>query len=104
MAVVGELFNTRTEQVGWWHEPGVCSFWELRQRLGGRVKRQAFVEAVQALLAEGRVIEVWLAMPDMRESPHCLLLPGHSKALKHPVAQGPGAPGRFGPVNPGPRA
>jgi hypothetical protein len=76
----------------WLVPPGACSWWEMRQRVGGRVNTVEFRAAVDGLLAGGEVLEVWLAMPDGREPAHTLLLPGHSGVLRHPVAQARGLP------------
>ena len=79
-------------QDGWKQPPGSCAFWALRQKLGGRVGAEEFAEAVEALLADGRAIEVWLELPDRRDPPHCLVLPGRSEGLRFPVARARGLP------------
>lgn len=81
----------RAEERGpWLTPPGACAWWEMRQRVGGRTARADFRAAVDDLLAEGRLIEVWLALPGRRTPAHALLLPGASAALRHPVAQARG--------------
>src|SRR5205823_4119120 len=60
------------------HAPGVMPWWDVRQRVGGKFARRDFVAAVEALLAEGRLIEAWLR-PRGRATPsHVLIRPGHS--------------------------
>jgi hypothetical protein len=76
----------------WRHLPGTLPWWELRIRIGGRVSADAFAQAIEDLLAEGQLIEVWLARADGRDAPHLLMLPGKSSALKRPVAQARGKP------------
>ena len=91
MEFVGDFLAGRERvQTGWEQAPGSCAWWALRQRLGGRVTAAEFAEAIDALIAEGRLIEVWLAPPDRRQTPHCLLLPGRSDGLRHPVARARG--------------
>jgi hypothetical protein len=70
----------------------VSPWWQLRQRLGGRVDADAFRAAVDRLIAGGELLEVWLARPDRRDAAHVLLLPGHSAALSRPVARARGNP------------
>src|SRR3954466_7213593 len=77
-------------QTGWEQPPGSHAWWALRQRLGGRVTAAEFVDAIDALIAEGLLIEVWLTPPPRRQTPHCLLLPGRSDGLRHPVARARG--------------
>ncbi len=76
----------------WWHEPGTCSWWETRQRVGGRVTADAFRDAVDARTADGRLIEVWLARVGRRQPAHTLLIPGHAAALRRPVTRARGRP------------
>jgi hypothetical protein len=59
-------------------------------RLGGRVRTAEFAAAVQGLLGEGALIEVWLRSLGRREPAHVLLLPGCSAALKNPVVRARG--------------
>jgi hypothetical protein len=77
-------------QMGWEQAPGSHAWWALRQRLGGRVTAAEFADAIDALIAEGLLIEVWLTPPARRQTPHCLLLPGRSDGLRHPVARARG--------------
>ena len=79
-------------QMGWEQSPGSHAWWALRQRLGGRVTAAEFADAIDALIAEGLLIEVWLTPPARRQTPHCLLLPGRSDGLRHPVARARAAP------------
>ena len=92
MGDFGKLMGGNPVRTGWHHEPGTCPWWELRQRLGGRVNAADFAEAIETLLAAGRIIEVWLAVPDRRTAPHCLILPGRSAGLRRPVARARGLP------------
>jgi hypothetical protein len=78
---------------GWWHRPGALPWWELRTRVGGRVASTTFAGAVEGLIADGRVIEVWLAAHGRRTPSHVLLLPGHSGALKGRVVRARGHEG-----------
>jgi hypothetical protein len=82
----------RGEPDRWRHLPGTLPWWEVRQRLGGRVSASDFAGAVEDLLAEGRLIEVWLQQVDDRDAPHLLMLPGRSGGLKRPVARARGDP------------
>jgi hypothetical protein len=75
---------------GWWHRPGALPWSETRQRVGGRVKAAEFTAAVEDLMAEGNLIEVWLRMAGRRAPSHVLLLPDHPEALRHPVARARG--------------
>ena len=91
MEFVGDfLTGGERVQTGWEQAPGSCAWWALRQHLGGRVTAAEFADAIDALIAEGLLIEVWLAPPDRRQTPHCLLLPGRSEGLRHPVARARG--------------
>lgn len=76
----------------WWIWPGVCPWWEARQGIGGRTPSERFRRAVDDLLTEGRLIEVWLVQRDDRTAPHLLMIPGHSAALRRPVARARGNP------------
>jgi hypothetical protein len=76
----------------WQYPPGTLPWWEARIRLGGRVPAAAFAGAVEDLLAEGKLIEVWLERSGGRDAPHLLMIPGKSSALKRPVAQARGQP------------
>jgi hypothetical protein len=78
---------------GWWHRPGALPWWELRTRVGGRVDAATFAEVAEGLIADGLVIEAWLAAPGRRTPSHVLLLPGQSSALKEPVVQARGHAG-----------
>lgn len=68
-------------QAGWCRPPGCRPYWIARQAVGGRVGATAFRQAVDALLAEGRLIEATLRPRGRRAAPHVLLLPGHAAAL-----------------------
>lgn len=72
--------------------PGARPWWALRQAVGGRVDAATFAQAVEDLMAEGKVVEVWLRVPDRREPPHLLLLPGSRVPLRYPVARARGRP------------
>jgi len=76
----------------WPARPGAMPWWTVRQRVGGRVSAADFAAAVEGLLAEGRLIEVWLERRDGRSIPHLLMIPGCSEALSRPVAQARGKP------------
>ena len=78
---------------GWWHRPGALPWWEVRHRVGGRVGAATFTEVARGLIADGLVIEVWLAAHGRRTGSHVLLLPGHSGALKGPVVKARGHAG-----------
>lgn len=71
----------------WWHRPGALPWWEVRQRIGGRIRTEVFAEAIENLLAEGSLIEVWTKMLGARPDGHILMLPGHSDALRWPVVR-----------------
>lgn len=75
---------------GWRGRPGGAPWWWVRQEVGGRVDSAAFRALVDELLSEGRLLEVWLCHPDRDNPPHVLLLPGHSGALRFPVARASG--------------
>lgn len=72
--------------------PGARPWWAVRKAVGGRVNAVTFAQAVEELIAEGKVIEVWLSMPDRREPPHLLVLPSFRVVLRYPVARARGRP------------
>jgi hypothetical protein len=59
---------------------------------GVRVSAADFAQAVEELLAEGKLIEVWLQQVDDRDASHLLMIPGLSEALRRPVARARGTP------------
>ena len=75
---------------GWWHRPGALPWWEVRTRIGGRVAAAAFAAAVEGMIADGLVIEAWLAARGRQVPSHVLMLPGHSRTLKSPVVRARG--------------
>jgi hypothetical protein len=76
----------------WWHPPGALPWWETRQRAGGRVGAEVFRAAVEALVADGRLLEVWLEPDGQRAPGHLLLLPGYSGALRRSAVMARGRP------------
>lgn len=72
---------------GWWYRPGALPWWEVRQRVGGRVRTEVFAEAVEDLLAKGSLIELWTKMLGARPHGHVLMLPGHSDVLRWPIVR-----------------
>lgn len=81
---------------GWCHKGewlvrlGGWPWWEMRQRVGGRVPEAAFRAAVDELLARGQLLEVWLKPRGRRTPDHILLVPGGGAELPRPVAQARG--------------
>jgi hypothetical protein len=65
---------------------GVCNWAYIRQDLGGRVPAEEFRSLVEELLAEGRLVEVWLREETARKAPHLLALPESVPHLRRPVA------------------
>lgn len=65
---------------------GALPRWEVRQIVGGRVTAGEFAAAVEALLAEGELIEAWLMRPDRRDASHLLVLPGRHEEFPRAVA------------------
>lgn len=61
----------------------------VRMAIGGKVPAPLFRQAVDELLAEGLVFEVWLEPVGRREAAHVLLLPG---GLPRPVPVYQGCP------------
>lgn len=71
-------------------QAGACPWWWLRQQVGGRVATVAFRQAVDNLICDGELTEVWLRMPDQRDTAHALLLPGYAHVLPYPVTRARG--------------
>lgn len=69
---------------------GSVCWWELRHQLGGRVKVATFRPVLEELMAEGRLVEVWLDGPYGRQAPHALVLVEAVRFLRYPVAQARG--------------
>jgi hypothetical protein len=77
---------------GWRVAPGVSPFWRLPTKIGGMTTNEAFYQAIERLLADGLVIEVWCQPTDGRTLAHQLVMPGHSAGLAHPVVKARGRP------------
>jgi hypothetical protein len=56
---------------------------------------EEFYRAIEGLLADGLVIEVWCQPVDSRTPAHQLLMPGHSAGLAHPVVKARGRADRL---------
>lgn len=55
--------------------PGVATWWGVRRYLGGAYSRELVREAVEALLAEGKLLEAWWQDHTARKPRHWLVLP-----------------------------
>jgi hypothetical protein len=76
----------------WIHRPGSMPWSALRRRVGGHVRAPEFAMAVERLIDEGRLIEIWLEPRGMRRMGHSLLLPGRSEAVDRPIVMAKGRP------------
>jgi hypothetical protein len=94
IGVVAEGVRRRSfyedDPVEWRHRPGLMNWWVARQLVGGKVSTEDFNTAVDALILDGRLVEVWLVRPDQRAAPHMLVRPGKFAKLPRPVAQARG--------------
>jgi hypothetical protein len=64
---------------------GWQTWWAVRQRVGGRVTTASFRAAVDALLASGALLEIYLRPRAGEDLMHILLLPGAASPLPRPV-------------------
>lgn len=83
---------------------GCGSWWQVRQALGGPATRNDVRAAVDALLAAGSLVEVWLVVRNGRRVPHALCLPEQVGSLTYPVGKAAGRPELLARLLPGLRS
>lgn len=71
---------------------GCASWWLVKTYLGGSVPLADVRAAVDALLASGALVELWLDANNGRAVPHVLCLPERVRLLTYPVQTARGRP------------